>query len=343
MIGGLARALAAALLFGAAIPASRPLVERLGALELAGLLYLGAAIGVLPWALRASGMPLGRTNGLRLGGAVLFGGVIGPVLLLLALERAPAATVSLGSSLEGTLTAVLGALFFREALGRMGWASVALAAGAGVLLSGAGGRADVIPMLLVGGACLAWALDNHWTALLDGLTPARSTFVKGVVAGGTNLLLAFAVGAPAPAPADLAVALAIGALGYGASITLYIGAAQEIGATRAQTVFASAPFLGAALAVPLLGESLAPGQLAAGALLALAVVLLLRSQHEHAHVHEPVEHVHAHTHDDGHHDHAHPGLPPGTRHSHAHRHVRVEHAHRHVSDLHHRHGHDTEG
>lgn len=339
---GFGRALLAALLFGAATPASKPLVDSLGPLALAGLLYLGAALGVLPAALRGAGLHalvrLDRRNAIRLSGAVLLGGVAGPVLLLAALARAPAASVSLASGLEGVFTALLGVLFFHDALGLRGWLGVAAASGAALLLAG-GGFAGAVPLLLVAAACVCWALDNHLTALLDGLTPAAATLVKGLAAGVTNLCLAALLAPRVPGPGELAAALAIGALGYGVSIVLYVTAAQEIGATRAQTAFATAPFLGALLAFAALGEPLSGGQLGAGLLLAASIALLLASSHTHAHRHEALEHVHAHRHDDGHHTHSHPGLPAATRHSHRHRHEAVTHEHSHAPDLHHRHPH----
>jgi hypothetical protein len=140
-------------------------------------------------------------------------------------------------------------------------------------------------------------------------------------------------------PTALAAALAVGAASYGASIVLLVGASQRLGATRAQGIFAGAPFVGAALAVAVLGEPLGAAQLAAGGMLAAGAALLLADRHAHPHRHEALEHVHLHRHDDGHHLHVHPGLPPETEHVHWHRHEALEHAHPHQSDLHHRHGH----
>ena len=87
---GLILALLSALLFGASTPASKWLLGSFGAFQLAGVLYLGAALGMTPAVAleRRRGLApvLDRTNALRLGGAVLFGGLLGPVLLLLGLQ-----------------------------------------------------------------------------------------------------------------------------------------------------------------------------------------------------------------------------------------------------------------
>jgi drug/metabolite transporter (DMT)-like permease len=340
---GLALALVSAVLFGAATPASKLLLGSLAPFQLAGLLYLGAALAMLPGAAlehrRGSRAVLDRRNVLRLGGAVLLGGVAGPVLLLFALRLTLAGSISLLLNLELVATALLGVLWFREHLGPAGWLGVAGAALASLLLAGAGGWPGLVAAGLTAAACVAWAVDNHLTALVDGITPAQSTLAKGAVAGATNLAIGLALEPFGAGPGTVGAALLLGALAYGASIALYIAAAQQIGATRAQAAFATAPFVGAALSLALLGEPLGGAHVAAFALLAISMAALLASRHAHPHVHEPVEHVHRHRHDDGHHLHEHPGLPASATHAHAHRHERLEHVHPHWPDLHHRHDH----
>ncbi len=336
-------ALLSAVLFGASTPASKVLLESFEPFQLAGLLYLGAAVGMAPVVAlehrRGTRARLDRSNTLRLAGAVLFGGVLGPLLLLAALRVTLAGSVSLLLNLEMVATAVFGVLLFREHLGRAGWLGVAGVVAAGVLVGSDGGWPGLVGALLTAGACVCWALDNHLTALIDGVTPARSTLAKGAVAGSVNLALGLASAPLVATAGGIAAALVVGALSYGASIALYIASAQQLGATRAQAVFASAPFVGAALAFGLLGESIGVAHLAASLLLAPSIAALLLGQHTHDHIHEATLHVHSHRHDDGHHLHDHPGQPRGLRHSHSHRHEPLTHAHPHWPDVHHRHGH----
>ncbi len=336
-------ALLAALLFGASTPASKALLSDLSPVQLAGLLYLGAALGTAPAAWRDRRTKrharIDRKNLARLAGAILFGGVVGPVLVLIALRTSTSASVALLLNLEMGATAALGVLFFREHIGLLGWLGIAIGLAAGVLLCLGGGLPGLSAGLLVAGACAAWGLDNHLTALIDGLTPAEATAWKGLVAGGANLALGVAFEPLHAGWNHVLLALGIGVLSYGASIVLYVLAAQHLGATRAQVAFSSAPFLGAGLSFLFLGEPVLWRHLVAAALLIGGVTLLLVDKHEHDHEHEALEHVHSHRHDDGHHDHAHPGVPPSTRHTHAHRHAKLRHSHRHLPDLHHRHSH----
>ncbi len=336
-------ALLAALLFGAAAPISKPLLDHLSAFQLAGLLYLGAAVGVvllmaregkflLPW-------QMDRKNTLRLAGAVLFGGVLGPLALLSGLQLASAASVSMWLNLEMIATAVLGHFLFKDYLSTRSWFAVGGAFVAAGVLVAEEGVAGMQAGLLVALACFCWGIDNHLTALIDGITPAQSTFWKGIVAGSTNLLIGIAL-APIIAPArDILAGLGIGVFSYGLSIVFYITAAQHLGATRSQLIFSSAPFMGVLLAVLFLGEPFSIYQAAAAALFIAFILLLFREQHQHRHAHTQLSHTHLHQHDDGHHLHSHPGQPLSLRHSHAHDHNALVHVHPHWPDLHHRHEH----
>jgi drug/metabolite transporter (DMT)-like permease len=334
-------ALASAALFGAATPASKLLLAELRPFQLAGLLYIGAALAMLPVMVRQPHLRLAQLNSInrrRLFGAVTAGGLAAPVLLLAGLRLAGAGSVSLLLNLEMAATAVLGALVFREPLGPMGWVGAAGVVAAGAILSGSTWP-GVAAALLVAGACIGWALDNNFTALIDGITPAVSTFWKGAVAGSVNLAIGVAIAPLTASGWEIAAALATGALSYGVSIALYIRAAQQMGAVRAQAVFATAPFTGAVLSYGLLAEPIGASTLGAAALLAGSAWLLFGGVHAHLHRHAPIEHVHSHRHDDDHHTHVQADLPTAARHSHPHRHEEIVHAHPHWPDLHHRHEH----
>ena len=334
--------LGSAALFGASTPASKALLDgAMGPLSLAGLLYLGAALATLPSALKGGRSQRQRdpANLRRLGGAILTGGILGPAALLLGLQSAPSASVSLWLNLETTATALLAWAFFREHMDARTWTANGLVLVAGVLLAAPDGFAVAPAALLVALGCVCWGLDNNLTAVIDGFTPAQTTCAKGAVAGTFNLGLGLWLEGVLPSLGAVLAALAVGALAYGASIVLYIRGAQQLGATRSQMLFATAPFLGMALAWLALGEPILDVQVAAAATMAVALGLLLSSKHGHAHSHTAVTHTHAHRHDDDHHTHTHEGLPPEVWHTHEHSHDAVRHNHPHQPDLHHRHEH----
>ncbi len=333
-------ALLAAALFGAATPLSKVLLRTVAPAQLAGLLYLGAAAGLLPvvvWQRRRS-RRVGRRGAIRLAGAIAFGGVGGPLLLLLGLQLAAATSVSLWLNMELVATAVLGQLFFREHLGWPGWVGVTGVALAGIILAGAEAESGAIAAVFVTLACVCWGLDNHLTALIDEMSATQATLWKCGVAGTVNLLLGIATQPFAASASIIGMAVAVGAFSYGASIVLYVSAAQHLGATRAQLLFASAPFFGLGLSAGLLAEPVTGVHLVAAALMVAAISLVFTARHSHTHAHEALAHTHVHRHDDGDHTHDHGEAAPLV-HAHWHEHEPVVHEHPHWPDLHHRHSH----
>ncbi len=333
--------LVSAALFGAAAPLAKPLLDSAGPFHLAALLYLGAALVVGP-AVMWRGLPDRRllsSNALRLTGVLLFGGVVAPLLFLRGLTLANAASVSLWLNLETLVTVLLAWLFFKEHIHRRGWASVALILAASLLLVWPSGFEAGKAALFVGLACVCWGLDNNLTALIDGLTPAQTTLVKGIAAGTINLFMARFAGEGQPPGYVVAAALLLGALCYGLSLVLYIGGAQQLGSARAQLVFSTAPFWGVMLAWTLFSEPVLPVQIAAAFLMLAALWLLHGERHEHGHAHGAIRHVHWHRHDDGHHDHIHEAGAPAAGHTHEHAHQPTTHSHPHRPDLQHRHEH----
>lgn len=342
------RCLAAAVLFGASTPAASLLAGDMPTLMLAGLLYLGAAIAVVPFAVtHPPSWPGVRTGWAPLAVAVVVGGAIGPALLVGGLGRTPAATASLLLNFELVATIALAAVFFREHLGRRVIAGAALILIAGGLLVWPPGAQLTFGAVLVVGACACWGLDNNLTARIDNGAPEHITLLKGAVAGTANLTLGLILASTAGVRAgQVLAALAIGAVGYGVSITLWVRGARDLGAARGQMIFAVAPFVGAAISWTVLGNAVSGLQIAAVAVAGAGVWLSFDSAHEHRHAHQPMahdhEHLHVADHDDGHHAHEHPDGFTG-RHSHPHGHDRLVHAHPHLPDLHHRHDHDHDG
>ena len=339
---GVAAALGAALLFGAGTPLAKLLLAQASPWLLAGLLYLGSGLGLtaVRWLRRAPAVRLSRAEWPWFAGAVLAGGVAGPVLLMLGLTGMPASGASLLLNAEGVFTALLAWLAFKENFDRriaLGMAAIALGA---VVLSWPGEArfAGAWPALAVLGACLAWALDNNLTRKVSLADASWIAAVKGLAAGSINLALAFGLGATLPAAPVVAASLLVGFLAYGVSLTWFVLGMRHLGTARTGAYFCIAPFFGALLAV-VLGEAVTVPLLLAGALMAVGIWLHLTERHSHEHTHEPLAHEHPHVHD-AHHLHRHdPPVPPGTRHSHWHRHDVLTHTHPHFPDAHHRHPH----
>ncbi len=344
---GVAYALLAAVLFGASTPFAKLLIGTVPPVLLAGLLYLGSGCGltVVYLARRGRGgeAPLARADLPWLGGAVLFGGVLGPALLMAGLAATPAATAALLLNLEGVFTALIAWFAFRENFDRRIALGILLIVAGGVLLSWGGGPAGgsgALPgALAVAGACLCWGSDNNLTQKVSAGDPVQVAAIKGGVAGSVNLGAALAFGAHLPGPGSVAGSLLDGFLGYGLSLVLFVRALRHLGTARTGAYFSLAPFAGAALALLLLREPVGPLFVLAAALMGAGVWLHLTERHEHEHTHERLEHSHRHVHDE-HHQHAHPaGTDSSEPHTHRHVHEPRTHSHPHYPDIHHRHGH----
>lgn len=341
MSHGILFALTSAVLFGAGAPLAKLLLGRLDPWLLAGLLYLGSGIGLalLRPLLPRQGGALGRSDWPWLAAAVVAGGVIGPVLMMVGLAHSPAASAALALNLESVFTLGLAWVVFRENVDRRLLVGAAAILGGAALLSwqqqaGEGGWG----LLAIAGACLAWAVDNNLTRKLSAGDPVRIAMVKGLVAGAANAALALASGAALPEAAVAAQAAVLGLLAYGVSLVLFVLALRHLGTARTGAYFSLAPFVGAVLALPLLGEQPTPLLAAASMLMAVGLYLHLTESHAHDHVHEVLEHDHPHRHDE-HHQHGHDGMGPDEPHSHRHVHQRLVHRHPHYPDIHHRHVH----
>lgn len=341
-------ALVAAALFGVSTPAAKVLLGSVDPAILAGLLYCGAGIGVAvlrrliaPMIGERAEAPLVRADLPWLAGAIVFGGILGPVFLMFGLLRTDAATASLLLTLEGVATALLAWFAFHESFDRrIALGMGCLVAGAAVLSwSGTPSLTGLIGPLAIVAACIAWGLDNNLTRKVSLADPLQIVEIKGLVAGPINLLIALLAGNSLPAMTSAMAAGLVGFLGYGVSLALFVLALRDLGTARTGAYFSTAPFIGAVAALIFLHEPVTLQLLIAGLLMGIGVWLHLTEVHEHDHEHEPMEHIHAHVHDI-HHRHAHgPDDPPGEPHSHRHQHTRLRHRHSHTPDMHHTHRH----
>jgi drug/metabolite transporter (DMT)-like permease len=342
--------LGGAVLFGASTPLSKLLLPGVGPVMLAALLYLGAALLISVFRVlsrvggpRSAEAKIRGSDAVTLGAVVVFGGVLGPVLMLFGLARISALTGSLLLNLEAVFTTLLAVMVFHEHLSRTLAAASGLVVLGALLLSNQPGKlgGGVLGVMAIVGACLSWAIDNNLSQSLSLRDPTAVVQVKTAGAGLTSLALALATGHTIPTPTFLVGGVVVGSLGFGASLICVMFALRYLGAAREAAWFSTAPFIGAALAVPIFGVLPTAAEWSGMASMITGVFLLVREQHSHVHSHDPIEHDHLHVHDE-HHQHAHEGLV-AEPHSHSHRHDPISHEHPHVSDLHHRHRHPGVG
>ena len=339
---GVPAALGAALLFGAGTPLAKWLLDSVSPWLLAGLLYLGSGLGLTLYRglIQAPAVRLPRNEVSWFAGAILAGGIVGPVLLMIGLTGMPASGASLLLNAEGVFTALLAWFVFKENFDRyIALGMGAIVAGAVVLSwPGEARFAGLWPMLAVLGACFAWGIDNNLTRKISLTDATWIASVKGLVSGTVNLIIAFSLGASLSALPNLAAAMVVGFFAYGVSLALFVVGLRHLGTARTGAYFSIAPFFGTVLAL-LMGESATIQLLIAGSLMALGTWLHLTERHEHEHTHREMMHDHEHVHEEHHqHDHNVP-ITLGTKHHHLHWHKPLAHTHSHFPDAHHRHSH----
>lgn len=345
---GIAIALLSAVLFGASTPFAKLLLGTVDPWMMAALLYIGAGVGLAAVKISQHGLrvsaveaPLRQADLPWLALVIAAGGIAGPLLLMLGLAQTDAAGASLLLNLEGLATMGIAWIVFRENVDRrLLLGAFAILAGA-ALLSWQGQASFQWGAVLIAGACLCWGIDNNLTRKLSAADPVQIAMLKGLVAGSVNLLLAMANGASFPSLGILLAVTLVGFLGYGVSLALFVLSLRHLGTARTGAYFSLAPFVGAGLAVVMLGEPLSVNLVVAAGLMGLGLWLHLSERHEHQHSHDALAHEHRHRHDK-HHQHEHDAdTPPGEPHTHWHRHRPLVHRHPHYPDLHHRHKHQA--
>jgi drug/metabolite transporter (DMT)-like permease len=353
-------ALLAAALFGASAPFAKILLQNINPWWLSAILYLGSGLGVsiifikskltnksalfeltkkdLPWLL----------------GSILFGGILGPTLLMYGLSQLDGTAGSLLLNMEGVFTAFLAWFIFKEHFDKKIFIGMLFILCGGFILSLPpnifshfewNSISSSTGSLLILGACLSWGIDNNLTRNISASNPYEITAIKSLIAGTTNAFIAWSLSPLIPPAQYFALGSLVGFLGYGLGLILFVHSLRTLGTSRTSAYFATAPFVGAILSLLILNESLHINLLISAIFMGLGVWLHLTESHSHEHHHHFMEHQHEHTHDE-HHNHTHePHLKvdPKKPHSHWHSHEPIVHAHAHYPDIHHRHEHQDDG
>jgi len=277
-------ALLAAVFYALNAPGSKLLLNSVEPTTMAGLLYVGAGLGVgaLWLARRATGRLPRQANDLLvpadapyvMGMVVL--DIAAPILLMLSLTRANASTVSLLNNFEIVATTVIALVLFGEKVSPRLWAGIALITVASIVLS----LEDVdslrpsLGALLALAATCCWGLENNCTRRIASRNTYQIVCIKGLCSGAGSLVVARVMGEGLPAPAPTLAALVLGFVAYGLSIFCYIRAQGSLGAAKTSAYYAVAPFIGAALGLALLHEALSPAYFVALAIMVVGTVVV---------------------------------------------------------------------
>jgi len=338
------QALLAAIFFGASAPSAKLLLgDNIPPIYLAAFLYLGSGTGtfLIKMTRRMQSKDVEaeiKSADIKwLAGAILSGGVLAPIILMVSLQNTSASTASLLLNFEGVGTTVIALLFFKEAISRRAWTAIIVITLASIFLSanfesGFGLSLGALGIIL---ACVLWGVDNNFTRNISGKDPLAIVAWKGLAAGTFSFFLALSLGNLLPAVGTILVTLVLGFVSYGLSTILFIHSMRGLGAARTSALYGTAPLAGVLLSIFIFGEFPSFFFIIAAILMIGGALLLINEQHEHWHMHRVLIHEHSHKHDEFHKHDKVDGI-----HSHEHEHPAEEHEHDHMPDIHHRHGHE---
>ena len=286
---GIAFVVASAAAFGAmAILARIAYASGVDTPTLLALRFSIAAAAMLALAAaRGAPLPRGKTLGaLVLLGAVGYGGQA--YSFFTALTLAPAGVVALLLYLHPALVALLSAALLRERLTPVKGAALAVASAGTVLTVAPALGASPVAATAAGvaagiGFAIAAAVFYSFYIIAAAWLGRRAATLPMSTVVIASAALVFAAAAwirgpawPQSAAGWLAV-LAIALVSTVFAITLYFAGLARVGPTRAATLSTLEPVVTVTLAAVVLGETIAPVQLAGGALILAAVALLARA------------------------------------------------------------------
>lgn len=335
-------------LFGISTPLAKILVKDISPVALAGFLYLGAFAGlslysaVIKTESDKKAVSLERKDFPWLAGAILTGGIIGPISMMMGLRLVSGFSASLLLNLEGIATAIIAVFFFKENAGKRLWLALICMIIAGIFLTWdpTQGRFNIVGPLFIIFAMVCWGIDNNLTRSISDKDPVQISKIKGFVAGTISLSLALFLGIRISLDFTIAFALLLGSFSYGISLVFFIKALEGLGSSRTGAFFSFAPFIGAIASLIILREWIGWVMFPAAGLMLIGVWLICSEKHLHTHLHKTVIHTHLHNHRDMHHLHEHSGAFHEP-HTHEHTHIELSHIHVHWPDTHHRHEHRT--
>jgi drug/metabolite transporter (DMT)-like permease len=334
------QALLAALFFGASAPISKLLLGDVPPVLMAAFLYLGSGTGISLIKLYQRLTSNQKEAGIRspdvkwLAGAIISGGILAPIILMISLKNTPASTASLLLNFEGVGTTLIALFFFRESISRRALGAIAAITIASILLSTNFGSNWGMSLGAFGvlGACILWGLDNNLTRNISAKDPLTIVAWKGLVAGSFSLILGLVLGQQLPALITILSILLLGFISYGLSTMLFIYSMRGLGAARTSALYGTAPLAGVLLSILIFKDPITFLFGIAAVMMVAGALLLANEEHAHFHIHMPVVHEHRHSHDEFHtHDES------DVAHSHEHEHPQMEHEHGHMPDIHHRH------
>lgn len=259
---GILLAVLAAALYALNSPFSKILLTYMPPTLMAGILYIGAGLGmgIIALARRASHQ---STNEARLTRkelpytvAMVILDIAAPICLLIGLSSTTAANASLLNNFEIVATSVIALAVFKEKISPRLWFGIAFVVLSCTLLS----IEDISSLHFSSGslfillACVCWGFENNCTRKISSKDPLQIVLIKGIFSGLGSVMIGLCLGERIYVLWSIPVVLLVGFVAYGLSIFLYVYAQRLLGAAKTSAYYAVAPFIGVLLSLIIFGE-----------------------------------------------------------------------------------------
>ncbi len=283
---GIFLAILAAGLYAINSPFSKLLLDYLPSTMMAGLLYLGAGLGMVMILLarKMSGRPETESGLTRqelpYTIAMIVLDIAAPICLLFGLTMTSAANASLLNNFEIVATALIALAVFKESISPRLWFGILFVTASCMLLS----FEDISSLqfntgsLFVLLACICWGIENNCTRKLSSKDPLQIVMIKGIFSGTGSVIIGLFCGERVLYLWAVPAVLLLGFVAYGLSIYFYVYAQRILGAARTSAYYAVAPFIGVLLSLLIFRE--VPRPLFITALLLMVIGAWLSSQDE---------------------------------------------------------------
>ena len=311
-------ALSAAIFYAVNVPLSKILLRNIEPSFMAGLLYLGAGVGMMILSLLnlnidGDSEPFTKNDLPFIVGMIVLD-IAAPIFLMTGITYGTSSNASLLGNFEIVATALIASAIFREPVSNRLRIAIALITLSGMILTFGGAESlkfsyGSIFVLL---AASFWGLENNCTRKLSSKSASMIVILKGFFSGLGSIMIALMTGENIPPIYDSFCALLLGFVAYGLSIFFYVRAQETLGAAKTSAYYAAAPFIGALMSFVILREKLsgtyilALAVMLAGSLLVVIDTMIQRHSHTHRHAyihsHNGITHAHifTHTHDHNH-------------------------------------------
>ena len=260
---GIFLAILAAAFYAINSPFSKILLDYMPSTIMAGLLYIGAGIGMGAIALirklkkNENGEMKLTMKELPYTVAMILLDIAAPICLLFGLKSTSAANASLLNNFEIVATAIIALAIFKEKISKRLWFGILFVTLSCVLLS----FEDITSLqfsfgsLFILTACVCWGFENNCTRKISSKDPLQIVLLKGVFSGLGSLTIGLLIGERITVLWSVFAVLGVGFVAYGMSIFLYVYAQRILGAARTSAYYAVAPFIGTFLSLLLFREA----------------------------------------------------------------------------------------